>query len=61
MQHNIDHWHIVQTKEEMIRKAGDILKNPGTAYTSVLPYTMDDSARAIMQLFNYSYKEAATS
>ena len=59
MQHDIDHWHIVQTKEEMINKAIHILKNPETAYTSVLPYSMDDNARAVMQLFNY--KEAATS
>ena len=59
MKHDIDHWHIVQTKEEMIKKTVEILQNPGTAYTAVLPYTMDDSARAVMQLFNYN--EAATS
>ena len=59
MQHDIDHWHIVQTMEEMIKKAIGILNNPGTAYTPVLPYTMDNSARAVMQLFNYN--EAITS
>ena len=26
MQHDIDHWHIVQTKEEMVKKAIGILK-----------------------------------
>jgi len=51
MQHDIDHWYIVQTKEEMVKKAIDILKNTETVYTNVLPYTMDDSAMAIMQLF----------
>jgi glycosyltransferase involved in cell wall biosynthesis len=59
MQHDIDHWHIVQTKKEMIKKAIEILKSPGTTYTKVMAYTMDDSARAVMQLFNYN--EAATS
>ena len=59
MQHDIDHWHIVQTAGEMITRAIRILKDPATVYTAVLPYTMDDSARAIMQLFNY--KEATTS
>ena len=59
MQHDIDHWHTVQTAEEMIRIAIWILKDPATAYRAVLPYNMDDSARAMMQLFNY--KEATTS
>jgi len=58
MQHNIDHWHIVHTNEEMEKKAIELLA-PGTVYTTVLPYTMDDSAKAIMQLFDY--KETATS
>jgi glycosyltransferase involved in cell wall biosynthesis len=51
MKHQVDHWHIVQTKEEMIQKAISILKSPGTVYTPVLPYTMDDSAAAVMSLF----------
>jgi glycosyltransferase involved in cell wall biosynthesis len=59
MNDDIDHWHIVQTKEEMFKKAIGILKNPETAYTTVFPFNMDDSARAVMQLFNY--KETATS
>jgi glycosyltransferase involved in cell wall biosynthesis len=59
MRHDIDHWHIVETKLEMITKAIAILKSPGTLYTAVLPYTMDDSARAVMQLFDY--REAAAS
>lgn len=59
MKHDIAHWHIVQSKEEMVKKAMEILHNSETDYTGVLPYTMDDSALAVMQLFNY--KEAATS
>ena len=58
MQHDIDHWHIVQTIEEMVTKAIGILNDSETAYTTVLPYAMDASARAVMQLFNYN--EAAT-
>jgi len=58
MHYDIDHWHIVQTKEEMINKAIELLKNSGTTYTAVMPYAMDDSAKAVIQLFNY--KETAT-
>ncbi|MEP6950888.1 MAG: glycosyltransferase family 4 protein [Ginsengibacter sp.] len=58
MKHDIGHWHIVQSKEEMVKKAIEILSNSVAAYTPVLPYAMDDSAMAVMKLFNY--KEAAT-
>ena len=58
MHHHIDHWHIVQTKEEMVKKAIELLENSATVYTAVMPYAMDDSAKAVIQLFNY--KEAAT-
>ena len=59
MKHDIEHWHIVGTPEQMAKKAIEILKDRQTSYTPVLPYSMDDSARLVMQLFNY--KEAATS
>jgi glycosyltransferase involved in cell wall biosynthesis len=54
MQHNIDHWHIVQTKEEMIKKTINILKNSETAYTGVMPYSMNESAKSVMNLFDYN-------
>ena len=58
MHDDIDHWHIVNTEEEMVKKAIELLVLVRDN-TPVLPYVMDDSAKAIMQLFNY--KEAATS
>jgi glycosyltransferase involved in cell wall biosynthesis len=58
MHDDIDHWHIVNTEEEMVKKAIELLVS-GRDNTPVLPYVMGDSAKAIMQLFNY--KEAATS
>src|SRR4029077_10241981 len=32
MQHNIDHWHIVQTKEQMLQKALYLLNDAATQY-----------------------------
>ena len=47
----IPHWHIVQTKEDMIQKAIDILKNPSVEYNPVMPYTMQETVERVMQLF----------
>ena len=52
MHHPIEHWHIVSSKEEMIKKALEILNDPLTDYTPVLTYSMDDSAKAMMKLFD---------
>ncbi|HLF46403.1 MAG TPA: glycosyltransferase family 4 protein [Chitinophagaceae bacterium] len=51
MNHEIEHWHIVESKEKMIHKALEILQNTGTKFTSVTPYTAEDSAIKMMQLF----------
>ena len=53
MQHDIDHWHIVQTKEEMVCKALYLLNDTATQYKPVSAYSMDESARTIMNLFGY--------
>ena len=53
MDHDIDHWHIVKSKSEMVQKVIDVLKNPATEYTQVMPYVMDDTARSVMKLFDY--------
>ncbi len=58
MKRDIDHWHVVKTKEEMINKVIELLGNSETEYTAELPYIMDDSVKAVMQLFNY--KETIT-
>jgi len=51
MHHSIEHWHIVSSKEEMIKKTLQLLNNPLTDYTSALVYSMDDSVKAMMKLF----------
>jgi len=47
----IDHWHIVQTKEEMAEKVLELLTNE-TDYTPVLAYNVCDAARQIVELFD---------
>jgi glycosyltransferase involved in cell wall biosynthesis len=51
MDKEIKNWHIVSTKEEMIRKALEILTDADTKYESVCFNTFDESAKAVMQLF----------
>ncbi len=50
MNHEIEHWHIVSNKDEMIQKTLEILQNPHTEHKPVTPFTSDDSVRKIMQL-----------
>lgn len=52
MQQDIPHWHIVTTKEEMIAKALEILQNDKTAYTQVLPFNMNDSAKMFVEILS---------
>ena len=47
----IDHWHRVFTQEEMEAKALELLSDPGTDYSPVYPYSMEDNAASVMQLF----------
>jgi len=47
-------WHIVQSTEEMVKKASEILQNPDTEYKPVLLYTMDTIAKSAMKLFDYA-------
>jgi glycosyltransferase involved in cell wall biosynthesis len=47
----IDHWHQVQTKEEMAEKALELLLDTRTAFTPVLAWSAEDTARAIISLF----------
>lgn len=54
MDAEIKNWHIVNTKEEMVNKALEILTNGQTEYQPVIPYLMSDSAKAFMNLFEYS-------
>ncbi len=47
----IKNWHIVYTREEMLRLALKLLQDPDTNYEPVLPFSMDDSAKQVMKLF----------
>lgn len=51
MNHDIPHWHIVSTKEEMINTALSLLQNEETEYTSVCPFDMNKSAKKFIELF----------
>ena len=51
MDHDIPHWHVVKTIEEMTDRVLSLLSDPTTEYTPVEVYTMDESAKAMMQLF----------
>ncbi len=48
---DIPHWHIVETPKQMAQTAEALLQNPGTAYSPVLPYSINDVARQMMALF----------
>ena len=50
----IENWHIVKNEDEMLHKALDLLQNDNLEYTSVMPFSIDDCAKKIMQLFNYN-------
>jgi glycosyltransferase involved in cell wall biosynthesis len=51
MKNEIEQWHIVSSREEMIQKAKNILENPTTIYKSVTFCTMDEVAKKIIALF----------
>lgn len=49
---DIDHWHVVAGREEMIAKATEILKRTDySPYSPVLVHTMEDAARQMVELF----------
>src|SRR4030095_8776965 len=49
----VPHWQVAQSREDMTAKAIDILNDPYTKYTPVLIHSMDDSVKAVMNLFEY--------
>ena len=56
MNTDIAHWHIVKAKQEMLKEALTILKQPGTDYQPVLAYTAGNSVKQVMNLFGISGK-----
>jgi glycosyltransferase involved in cell wall biosynthesis len=52
MKQDIQNWHIVKTKEEMYENSLNLLRDNHPKFESVLVYPIEDSAKAIMRLFN---------
>ncbi len=53
MDRDFGNWHIVKTKKEMISKTLEILTYPAFAYKSVMPYSINETAKAIMKLYEH--------
>ena len=53
MNEGVEHWHIVNNKEEMLLKAIAIFQDPAIDNSPVCPYLMQDSVTKMMQLFGY--------
>jgi glycosyltransferase involved in cell wall biosynthesis len=51
MEQDFEHWHVVNSKEEMIQKATELLMMPNPEYTPVMPYSVEQTASSIMQFF----------
>jgi glycosyltransferase involved in cell wall biosynthesis len=51
MQLTIDRWYIAKDADDMRKKTWEILSNDTTSHESVLLYSMDDTAKAVMNLF----------
>ena len=51
MNKDFENWHIVKTQEEMIGKALAILTHPPFEYKSVMPYSINETAKSVMDLF----------
>lgn len=51
MKTKIDNWHIVTTLDDMQQKITSLLKNDSVEHRRITPFSMDDTARAILHLF----------
>jgi glycosyltransferase involved in cell wall biosynthesis len=51
MNHDIKNWYVVKTEEEMGEKSLELLLNRKVDDERILVYAMDDTAKAIMRLF----------
>jgi glycosyltransferase involved in cell wall biosynthesis len=48
----VNHWHIVNSKAEMIQKTIELLMDPAPDHSPVLAFSMDDTAKAVRALFD---------
>jgi glycosyltransferase involved in cell wall biosynthesis len=51
MNRDIPHWKIVATKEEMKQSTIQILKEAGSEYRSIMPFSIDDTVKGMIKLF----------
>lgn len=49
-----DHWHVTNSEEQMVSMCLSLLSSSTVNFSPVLIHSMEDSAKKIMQLFNYS-------
>ncbi len=54
MDADIEHWHIVHTKEEMAAKAMELLQDSQLVHAPVLTYDMNQVVDNILALYNYT-------
>ena len=52
MKNEIPRWHNVKTKEEMVEKALTILQNDNSRSERVLPYSIDNQAKSMLESFS---------
>jgi len=52
MHMEIENWHIVKSKEEMIQKAISILQDQTKEYKSTIPFTIEETAQKMGALFS---------
>ena len=57
MHHDIQNWHVVETKEEMIKKASELLQRNRLSDEKVIVYSIEDSVKKLMQLFDKNIQE----
>jgi glycosyltransferase involved in cell wall biosynthesis len=53
MHQDFEQWHIVRSEKEMRQKTTWILQNVNTLYNSVTVFTMEHTAKKMMELFGY--------
>ena len=52
MNREIENWHIVKNKDEMIKKTIGVLQDEKKEYRSVVPYTIEATAQMMAELFS---------
>jgi glycosyltransferase involved in cell wall biosynthesis len=53
MQREIENWHVVKNKEEMIGETTRILQDQKKEYRSVIPYTIEETVQKMSELFSF--------